>query len=285
VAGQAVSDRKPLKFFVLTFSFSWLFWIPAALIEGDILGSPWVALLYLGGLGPAAAGIILSHIGRSASARKEYWSRVFDFKRIDGWWILIILFSYPLISAITTFLVQGKIQLSDSFQNALAHPAQLVPFLVFLYLFGPFPEELGWRGYALDGLQEKLNPVSSSLLLGSCWAIWHIPLFLMGGTYQHELGFGSLEFWIFMLSAVVVSIFYTWIYNHNQRSILAASLFHFSINLTGNLFYDIQTTRMVRLGVMVAVAVGVIFFTRTKGLLGYSEDSDGPPIPFGSTPL
>ncbi|MEJ2447173.1 MAG: hypothetical protein P8Y37_04445, partial [Anaerolineales bacterium] len=93
------------------------------------MGSSLVALLYLGGLGPAAAGIILSHIGRSVSARKEYWSRVFDFKRIDGWWILIILFSYPLISAITTFLVQGTVQLTDSFRITLAYPTQLVPLL------------------------------------------------------------------------------------------------------------------------------------------------------------
>ena len=169
------------------------------------------------------------------------------------------------------YTLDGQIQLTDEFRFALPQPINLLPFLLFIYFFGPFPEELGWRGYALDGLQSKLNPVVSSLVLGAIWAIWHIPLFLMRGTYQNKLGLGSLEFWIFMFSAFVVSIFFTWIYNNNQRSILSASLFHFSINLTGNCFIETERIRLIRLAVLVVFAVLLIVITRSKGGFGFPD--------------
>jgi membrane protease YdiL (CAAX protease family) len=271
VIDQARSGNKPLKYFLIAFGFSWLFWIPATLIRRDIFSSPWVILLYLGGLGPAFAAVLLIHIQTDPSIKKDYWSRVFSFRNISGIWYWVIFLSYPALSAITTLLMRGELHLSTEFQEILANPLRLVPFLVFLYLFGPFPEELGWRGYALDGLQAKMDPLSSSLLLGFFHAIWHIPLFLMAGTYQAELGFGSAEFWIFIGSATVVSVFYTWIYNNNRSSILSASLFHFSINLTGNVFFETQSTRLARLLIMVALVGLLSLVTWKKGLLGFNR--------------
>ncbi|MFN2280670.1 MAG: CPBP family intramembrane glutamic endopeptidase, partial [Anaerolineales bacterium] len=183
----------------------------------------------------------------------------------------VIFLSYPALSAITTFVMRGELRFSAAFRDILADPLRLVPFLIFLYLFGPFPEELGWRGYALDGLQDRMDPLSASLLLGFFHAIWHIPLFLMAGTYQAQLGFGSAEFWIFLGSATVVSVFYTWIYNNNHSSILSASLFHFSINLTGNVFFETQSTRLVRLLIMVGLVGLLSLVTWRKGLLGFNR--------------
>jgi membrane protease YdiL (CAAX protease family) len=258
-----------LVFFLIALGFSWTFWIPAAFINQDIPNSPWVILLYTGGLGPSFAGILLTYLNTDSSTRKDYWSRVFNPKIIGGIWYLIIFLFYPIISALIIYLVDGQIQLTDEFRVSLSQPLNLVPFLLFLYLFGPFPEELGWRGYALDSLQSRMPPVFSSLILGSIWAIWHIPLFLMRGTYQYELGLGSFEFWIFLFAAVVISIFFTWIYNNNQRSILSASLFHFSINLTGNILQETESIRFIRLVVLLLMAVLLVLFTKSKGLLGF----------------
>jgi membrane protease YdiL (CAAX protease family) len=35
-------------------------------------------------------------------------------------------------------------------------------------------EELGWRGFALPALQTKYSALTSSLIVGSLWALWHI---------------------------------------------------------------------------------------------------------------
>ena len=283
MAEQVRSGNRPLKYFLIAFGSSWLFWIPATLIKKDIFSSSWVILLFLGGLGPAFAAILLKHLHTTPSVKSDYWSRVFGFRNISGIWYWMIFLFYPALSAITTFVLRGELRFSAAFQDILADPLRLVPFLIFLYLFGPFPEELGWRGYALDGLQARMDPLSASLLLGFCHAIWHIPLFLMAGTYQAELGFVTAEFWIFICSATVVSVFYTWIYNNNHSSILSASLFHFSINLTGNVFFETQSTRLVRLLIMVGLVGLLSLVTWRKGLLGFNRSQQiGSPAAPGS---
>lgn len=77
---------------------------------------------------------------------------------------------------------------------------------VFWLFFGPAPEELGWRGYALDGLQARMNALFASLILGVVWSLWHLPLFFIKGTWQAEqVGLGTQRFWLFMLIVIIDS--------------------------------------------------------------------------------
>jgi membrane protease YdiL (CAAX protease family) len=103
----------------------------------------------------------------------------------------------------------------------------------FLFLLGPLPEEIGWRGFLLDRLQLRYRALTASLLLGVAWFAWHGPLFLISGYYGRA---GSApELLPFGASIVLAAVLYTWIYNHTGRSVPAAVLFHFSGNLTGEL--------------------------------------------------
>ncbi len=106
-------------------------------------------------------------------------------------------------------------------------PLTILPFAAFILLFGPLPEELGWRGYALDRLQAKWNALASSLVLGTAWSLWHLPLFFIEDTYQNGLGLGTLPFRLFMMAMLPETILMTWIYNHNRRSTLSAVIFQF----------------------------------------------------------
>jgi len=53
----------------------------------------------------------------------------------------------------------------------LQQPWMFIPFALFILVFGPLPEELAWRGYALDALQVKWNALTSSLILGVAWTV------------------------------------------------------------------------------------------------------------------
>jgi uncharacterized protein len=110
-----------------------------------------------------------------------------------------------------------------------------VPFAAVVLLFGPLPEELGWRGYALDGLSARHSALAASLILGATWALWHWPQFFMEDSYIAEaFPIGSAIFWAgWVLPTITYSVLYTWIYNHTGRSILSAILFHFSTNFWG----------------------------------------------------
>ncbi len=106
--------------------------------------------------------------------------------------------------------------------NGTPFLAQLGTFLSLLIL-GPLSEEIGWRGYALGRLQTRWNALTSSLIVGLVWALWHLPLFMMVGTSQHELG---LPFIGFLVGFMANSILYTWLYNNTKQSIWSAILLH-----------------------------------------------------------
>jgi membrane protease YdiL (CAAX protease family) len=112
----------------------------------------------------------------------------------------------------------------------------LLGFAFFLLFFGPIPEEMAWRGYLQNKLQQKTNPVKAGFWIGIIWMIWHLPLFGIQGSYQHGLGIGSLPFWLFLLDKIPMSIVMAWVFTKTNRSTLSAIFLHFMINFTGELF-------------------------------------------------
>lgn len=141
---------------------------------------------------------------------------------------------------------------------------QLGNFLPLLIL-GPLSEELGWRGYALERLQTRWNALSSSLIIGVVWALWHLPLFFMVGTSQHEL---AMPFFSFMIIILATSILYTWIFNNTQKNLWSAIFFHWIFTYTA-LVVDSGVVRSPLYNWMegvpyVVIAVVIVLFCKPK---------------------
>lgn len=236
---QTSTLSSPWLFFILAYSLSWLFELPAALLEMPEHAYLSTVLRYLGGLMLLVTAVFLVYLTEGKEGRRDYWQRIIDYKRIGLKWYAVIFLTVPLLTglaAFSDFLLGGRgIQL-EAAGRFLEQPLAIVPFALFLLLFGPLPEEIAWRGYALDRLQSNRNALKSSLILGTVWTFWHMPLFFIEGTYQHGLGLGTPGFWLFMLDKIPQSFLMTWIYNNSRRSTLSAILFHFMVNFTGELF-------------------------------------------------
>ncbi|WP_457751015.1 methyltransferase domain-containing protein [Thermococcus sp.] len=230
---------NPWRFFALAIGISWFFWMWVILLNWNVFAFPAILLGAFGLFGPAFAEIILIFRAHDRGQRQDYWQRVFDIKRIGKKWFLVIWLTFPVLNTLAILLSILAGSPSPGFEtakNLLSEPWKIFPFAIFILIFGPLPEELGWRGYALDGLQARYNALVSSLILGVIWALWHVPLFLMKGTFQHDqLGLGTLSFYTFISGTVITSILFTWIYNNTNRSTLSAILFHFMINFSGEL--------------------------------------------------
>jgi len=227
-------SKSPWTFFTLTLALTWALWIPAGLVDHEQYGTLATILHYAGGVMPTLVALTLLFRTEDAEGWMDYARRLVDFRRIGLGWYAVIFLTVPLLTSFGLFLGGGGTSF-DPLQNYLQSPLSLVPFALFMLLFGPLPEEMAWRGYALDRLQSQMNPFRSSLVLGLVWTVWHLPLFLIEGTYQHGLGIGSLPFWLYMLDKIPQSILMTWIYNSNKRSTLSAVLFHFMVNFSGEI--------------------------------------------------
>jgi hypothetical protein len=100
----------------------------------------------------------------------------------------------------------------------------------------------------------------------SFWALWHLPLFFIDGTYQNSLGLGTLSFWLFMIATIPESILMTWIFNNNQRSTLSAVLFHSMINITGELIEATERAEFLQVSLLIVTAITVIIVWGPKTL-------------------
>jgi membrane protease YdiL (CAAX protease family) len=254
---STANDSKPWLYFALTFGWSWLLWIAAVLLRQGAEALPARLLHYLGGIGPAVAALVLVYRVHDEQRQRNYWRGLIDLGRISAGWYGVIFLTVPVLTGLAALwdaLLGGAGARLEAAAGLVSRPLSVLPLVAFTLVFGPLPEELGWRGYALDGLQRKSGALTSSVILGTAWSLWHLPLFFIPGTYQNELGIGSLSFWLFMIGPVPQSVLMTWIYNHSQRSTLSAVLFHFMINLTGQLFELTKSAELYQVLLWIATA-------------------------------
>lgn len=213
-------------FFAITIGFSYLiFWGPIALFQiptisfvNKTMGPIWAIILFmLGGFVPSLTAIALTGIKEGKPAMKRLWDRVTQFRIGWRWYLTVVLLVF--FGSAAQILMNNL--LGGSFDYTLF--LKQLPSFLPLIIIGPLSEELGWRGYAQTRLQTRWNPVVAGIVVGMFWALWHLPLFLMVGTSQHEL---NMPFAGFFFGLMAHSVLYAWLQNHTDNSIWTAIFFH-----------------------------------------------------------
>jgi membrane protease YdiL (CAAX protease family) len=184
----------------------------------------------LGAHGPLAAALIMTFKEGGWTAVKALLKSGFNFRMRFFWWLILLIIP-TAIGGLTLWINVTK----NNFQfdnTLLTQPIMILPtFLMMFFLGGSFQEEFGWRGFALPRLLKKWNPLVSSLILGTIWGIWHLPLFFIAGTGQYFMPFGS-----FVVTTVAFTILFTWIYLKTDRNLFSALLLHTALNTSFSLF-------------------------------------------------
>ena len=226
-----MTKQKALKEVVLFFaatlgSVYFIFWGPLALFKvptisfvSDTRGPGWaIALFMIGGFTPSLVGLLLTWLQEGKEGLKRMGRRVIQFNLGLRWYLaeIGIVLLIGLGEIILDTLITGQ---AFNFSLFIQQAGSFLPLIII----GPLSEELGWRGYAQERMQKAWSPALSGAILGVAWAFWHLPLFFMIGTSQHELGLPFLPF-IVMLSAL--SVIYAWFLNNTRGSIWSAILFH-----------------------------------------------------------
>lgn len=193
--GLTGEEREPfpLRFFAVAFGWSWLIWLPLVLagtgivpFRKDLLGAltvPWIAL---GVFGPGVGALYSLRTLRGPGAVREYLRGVLDLRFGSRAWVVP-----PLVLGATTWLAWILPELWGAPRLPMLLPTvwMFAPYLLLMVFFGGGQEELGWRGYILDPLEERLGPWLANLVLGVVWAVWHLPLFFIPGASQRFVPF------------------------------------------------------------------------------------------------
>lgn len=275
-ANSLVSERFPTRFIAISIGISWTCWFLVAGTGRNVFTDLEVGLIYvLGGFGPAIAGILMVYGTNDEETIRDYWRRVFDFRRIGARWYLPILLLYPA-SVLLAFAVSRTPVDLTPLRDLLQNPPYFLTTAAFIFLVGPFSEELGWRDYALDWLQARYSAGMSSLILGVIWWAWHLPLVAVTGSFLNTTGNDPVFITGFLVTVLLYSILFTWVYNNNRCSVLAIILFHFSINLTSRLILMPAHIFAVAMFVLLTVVSAVVVYYGWGRLV---RSSPASPIP------
>lgn len=99
---------------------------------------------------------------------------------------------------------------------------------IVIIMWALIAEELGWRGFLQDRLEDNCNKaVWIPIITGCIWALWHYH-FILGGTME-------IPYAVFLYGCVVESFGYYVITKLARGNIVPASIWHFS----GNLFFNL----------------------------------------------
>lgn len=215
---NAVARYPIIAFFIMAFLFSWIAVLPL-LLNPALPVEPFQILGAFAG--PTLSALIITAALDGRKGIAAFFKRYIQWRVGLVWW-LIALFGILLSLNTVAALFVGISVWGEFLQNLFVIlPTYLLALLVGVIL-GPLWEEPGWRGFALPRLQEQFGPMLGTLILGTLWALWHLPGYLGGWM---TVGIIPL-----LISGLAFSIIATWVYNNTQGSILLMILLHSSSN-------------------------------------------------------
>lgn len=253
---------RPLCFFSITFIITWIAWFIAAFFSYQE-GMKGLQMLFMapGLFAPFIAVLFLMRGAQNKPLRKDFWNRL-SIRRIKLSYLPSIIAIMPLTIAFATALSLLFGQSASQFNLSTEFKAMDgQAFLSILILFlAPALEELGWRGYGVDSIRVKFDLFRTTLIFALLWALWHVPLFFINGYYHHGLWKSNLVYVInFFVAIFPAAVLTNWMYYKNNRSIMIAVLFHFSVNLFSGLFQTEQFTKCIVTILLSGISIAIIF--------------------------
>lgn len=251
---------KPLLYFSITFLSTYSLWFAGAYVSFQDGKSTLYTLLMLPGLmAPFLISLAMTMMSKNPDIIKDYVNRLFNPRLIQPKLIPALLFIMPLsvLASIILSLPFGgsiaQLQFSGEFSFS-----GFVPVLLLL-IFAAVFEELGWRGYAFDSLQSRYSFFTATVIFSILWSLWHFPLVFVKNSYQYELFHENIWFLVnFFVSIIPMGVIISWICIKNRKSVLAAILFHFVINISQEALAITQVTKCIETMVLIVVAAAII---------------------------
>lgn len=218
-----------LKFFLLTYAVTWACFFGSAAMSRSTV--PAVAALgRLGGplflLGVFAPGLVALGLTAWSDGRKgvrALLGRILRWQVGARWYVFALV--YMAVVKLAAALIHRAV--TGAWPRFGETSVLIMAAAIVISTWVQAGEEIGWRGYALPRLAERLGLAPASLLLGVLWAAWHLPLFLIPGTDT-----SGQSFPLYLAQVTALSVAMAWLYWKTGGSLLLVMVLHAAINNT-----------------------------------------------------
>lgn len=255
----------PVRFYTLCFIATWAFWISGAVVSKQDDGEALSQLLMLAGLmAPSITAIITVFTSGSRALKDDFKAKLTGFYRLSWSNILksILLFAGIVVLSILLSLLFGQktdqFRLTEGFSFSVSGASALLTILLASVI-----EEIGWRGYGEDSIANDCTWFKESIIFGIVWALWHLPLFWIEGSYHYGLRQLGVPYMLnFFISVIALGYLTTWVYVKNHRSMLACIIFHLFVNFMQEKIAMTPQTKCVETFVIIAAASLIVLTNR-----------------------
>lgn len=242
-----VEMKRLYKFLIITFAITGIAWGALAIITKLCIlpfTHPIGTILHIiGGFGPTIATLFVLEGKLTFQSVIKF---VFQYKKKT-------MFNFWILAAMAIAVIG-----ISSMELNSAMPWYLIPivFLQAIFIYGG-EEELGWRGIMQPILEKKFKFPIATIITGTVWGIWHIPLWFVEGSSQQNMAFP-----FFLVLGVILSFFLATIYKRTQ-CVFACNVFHGLINTLLSMF-------VIKLNLV--LVIGLIAMLSYSIYLWYCED-------------
>ena len=211
------SNKKLIYYFLITFAFSWILWLPFVLTGfgvyemTDTLEGLLMPAIMIGAFGPMVSAIILIKKYDKELGIKGFFKENLNFRIKPIYYVLAILVPFAIV--IVAHYVTNGFGIDTLPENLFPEGLNVspiilvVPYFLLMLILGGGQEEFGWRGYAQEPMQNQFGVIKGSIIIGFLWGLWHAPLWFIPGE-GHEY-YSFLAFVLFTTSfALIIGIFY-----------------------------------------------------------------------------
>ncbi len=254
---------RPGRYFVVTFLATYVLWFFGAWASFHA-PDVYMPLMLSGLVAPLVVSWAMVLASGDPALRREHVDRLYNLKRVAPSNLPVFFLVMPVAVLISIGLSVAVGGSPDQFALAegFSFSTGAVPVLVVLLLAAAF-EELGWRGYAFDSLEDRFGFARASLLFGVLWSAWHLPLIFVKDSYQYDILRENVWYAVnFFAGIIPMGVIISWICRKNGRSVAATIVFHFVVNMSQEALAMTQATKCIETGVVTLIAAGILLSER-----------------------
>ena len=179
------------------------------------------AMTLLGAYAPGIVAITMTAIAEGGAGVRRLVAPVIKWQVGARWYVFAATYvvGVKLLAALIQRAVVGE------WPRLGTEPLLLIPLAIAVSTPFQAGEEIGWRGYALPRLADRIGLRWSAIVLGAIWGFWHIPQFFIrqADTYGQSVP-------VYVLQVVAISVTMTWLWARTGRSLLPVMLLHSAVN-------------------------------------------------------
>lgn len=251
---------KPEVYFSAAFIITYTLWFAGAYLSFQDDSGLYMLLMLPGLMAPFLISLFMIFTSKNSDLKRDFINRLINLRLIKPKTLpaLVLIMPFSILVSIFLSLPFGGSTSQFQFAEGFSFSSGFVPVLLLLLMAASF-EELGWRGYAFDSLQSRYTYFTASIVFSILWSLWHFPLIFVNNSYQYEIFHENIWYGVnFFISIIPMGVIISWICIKNGKSVLAAILFHFIINMSQEVLAITQFTKCIETVVLAVVAAVII---------------------------